>query len=93
VGPARQRALNARKSATDSRAPGVGAKLQVGSAGDIPRWAELSREGPHKVIYSFFSIPFSLYFQIQFEFKFRIKLRTNLFSNHIVKLKYKFLEI
>ena len=45
------------------------------------------------VLFFLFSIPFPLYFQLQFEFKFRIKLRPNLFPNHMVKLKYKFLEI
>jgi hypothetical protein len=59
---------------------------------DGPDWGMAAHEAGF-VLFFLFSIPFPLYFQFQFEFKFRIKLRPNLFPNHVVKLKYKFLEI
>jgi hypothetical protein len=41
--------------------------------------------------YYFPDFLFSLIFKFQFGFKFRIKPRPNLFPNHMMKLKYKFI--
>jgi hypothetical protein len=89
-------------SQTDERAREV-VRLHAGAHGSVVRASGgVSLDGPdwgmaaHEagfVLFFLFSIPFPLYSQLQFEFKFRIKLRPNLFPNHMVKLKYKFLEI